>query len=632
MGAGKKGFRAGVLRSRKSASALTLLSPIVIVLGLDLARRGRHLLGLDPLHALGFLGSSALSGATWAALLATAARRRGVLRHVAAGAFCFFFGFALAVQSAFFRTYHFYCAHDAMLEHRAFFSMWTCALPLDRRSMLGLYLPVSLLLAASLVVAARRFVRPSRRVRRDVPVLAFALCAAQALVPASYRRWQSSSFDHIYFNAMRVSLREQVPYTRQVPVLRTKRRHPEEVPPIHPAAGPPRNVILILQESVREDVVCSEYEPECRRAGRAVNAVLPDRLGLLKMRSVASSTVISMSVLLSGLAPTESFETLHTTPYLFGFARAAGYSTAYWTSQHVMLFGMRFIAQNEPLDELVVGTHLDIAADGDSGANDGLLTDRVIHDLPSLKEPFFAVVQYANVHFPYIIDERDAPYGEGGSPKKAQWKRYQNAVYASEGHVARLAQALRDSEAGKRTVIVYTSDHGEAFWEHSWEGHTKSVLEPEVRVPAWLWAAPGVLDDAERENLRRARPAPTYHVDLAPTMLDLMRIWDAPEVAKYREKMPGHPLTRGERTTEPVAMTNCSWIWQCKNPSIGLMQFPLKLEAHGRMKRFSCFDVRSDAKEENDLGEQGCAELLPRAREIFGYMPSDVVPDHDPPR
>src|SRR5207237_3419933 len=90
-----------------------------------------------------------------------------------------------------------------------------------------------------------------------------------------------------------------------------------------------------------------------------------------------------------------------------------------------------------------------------------------------LVEPFFAVVELSNIHRPRIVDPKRMPFqpslakdGEGGSPAEV-WNFYKNAVYRSDAEVARLVAAVRASRAGPRTIIVFTSDHGEGFGEHA---------------------------------------------------------------------------------------------------------------------------------------------------------------------
>ncbi|MBK6514635.1 MAG: sulfatase-like hydrolase/transferase [Polyangiaceae bacterium] len=625
--------RRALIRSRRRlTAAVVLATPLLLQLGLDLSRRSSHMLTFAPLHALGYAGSVALTGTFWAALLLAATRRRGRARVFFALGLFLLFPLQLAVQSAFFRMYNVYCGSDAMLEYRAIPSTWTCALPWDRRTQLGLYLPAAFVLALALAYATRTFARPRPALRRSAGLAAFVLGAFLFAGPASYRVWQSSSPDHIYLSAMGVAVREQFPPSRRLKVLRTQRRTPTVIPPLS-AASDRRNVVLVLQESLREDVYCSDPSPTCARPGRHSHEVAKPRFPFNGMRAVASSTVISMSVILSGLPPTEDFATLHSAPYLFGFAKAAWYSTAYYTSQYIMLFGMRFLVQDEGLDELVMSSHLHMGADGDTGANDSLLADRVVAELPKLKEPFFAVVQLSNPHFPYLVDEADAPYApEAADKRKEAFARYQNAVHASDKAFARVMTAIAASPSTDRTIVVFTSDHGESFWEHGGDGHTKTVYETEVRVPAWIWAKRGVLSQPEREGLRAARSTPTYHLDLAPTILDLMGLWDLPAVAPHRAKMPGQPLTRPLGPREPVALTNCSWIWQCKNASLGMMHYPHKLAARGKDDQYACFNLETDPKEKKDLGEAACGDLAARARALFGYMPADVTPNENPPR
>ena len=59
--------------------------------------------------------------------------------------------------------------------------------------------------------------------------------------------------------------------------------------------------------------------------------------------------------------------------------------------------------------------------------------------------------------------------------------------------VAELLASVHAAPLGARTVVVYTSDHGEAFREHGQLGHTGAVLEEEIHVPTWIDAPVGLL-------------------------------------------------------------------------------------------------------------------------------------------
>jgi membrane-anchored protein YejM (alkaline phosphatase superfamily) len=408
-------------------------------------------------------------------------------------------------------------------------------------------------------------------------------------------------------------------------------RAPVRRTPALPAmsASPPiaRNVLLVLTESVRFDSVCVEHSEDCKLTP-FTNRAAPSRLPLLEVRSSASSTAISAGVIWSGLLPTEMTDAIRSAPMVFDYAHAAGYDTAYWSSQALMFTGSPSFFAALPLSHRCLGADLEPTAD-DAGASDVLLTQRVKRELPKLKEPWFAVVHYANTHFPYRVrgEEPFQPATESKAPEEtAHFKNhYQNSVYAQDKTIADMLSALRASPAGAHTVVVYTSDHGEAFREHGQLGHTTSLYDEELHVPTWIDAPDGALTPNERETLASAKSARAWHVDLAPTLLDLMGLWDAPAIAPFRARMTGNSLLRPTRTTAVLPITNCVEIWGCSPRSWGVIKGPIKLTAREIDGDWRCWNVAADPKEERDLGAE-CADLKKAALGYFGKLPRDAAP------
>jgi arylsulfatase A-like enzyme len=149
-------------------------------------------------------------------------------------------------------------------------------------------------------------------------------------------------------------------------------------------------------------------------------------------------------------------------------------------------------------------------------------------------------------------------------------------------------------------------------------------------VQGWVDAPPGTLSPAEETTLRGAKNELVWHLDLGPTILDLMGLWDEPKMAPFKARMIGHPITRPERTLEPVPMTNCTWVWECSFRNWGMMQGSLKVEAREWDGTYHCFDVLSDPDEQVDLGERGCSPLPDVAREFFPAMPNVTPPGRVP--
>jgi glucan phosphoethanolaminetransferase (alkaline phosphatase superfamily) len=435
----------------------------------------------------------------------------------------------------------------------------------------------------------------------------------------------------IYFHGMTALVKEHLGYTNDSPDLRVQRRSPESVPALTPKPARPRNVVLLLQESLRADVTCVEHEPDCELTNPFSNKAAPDRYPLLQARAHDSTTAISISNIWSGVRPTETRDLLHSVPLMWEYAHAAGWDSAYWTCQNLMFGNARLYVQDIPVSHFAVGTHLDREAPLDEGALDSALTDRVIAEWGELKEPFFAVVHYSNVHFPYVYDPNHAPFQPADFSKSAEdnekYKNYyKDVAYLSDMAVGRLIEHIRSTESGKRTVLVYTSDHGESHREHWQLGHTSAIYDEEIKVPTWIDAPPGTLTPEEEASLRKAKEEFVWHLDLAPTFLDLMGLWDDPALAPFRARMMGHPLTRPERTIEAVPITNCTWVWECAFRNWGMMQGPMKIEAREWDGEFHCFNVLDDPDELKNLGESACHPMPELARQIFHSMPNVTPP------
>ena len=117
---------------------------------------------------------------------------------------------------------------------------------------------------------------------------------------------------------------------RPLGAQRDRRASPPRSADADPGAGAsrrtpkrPRDVLLVLTESVRASSTCVAYTPDCPFTPFS-NAAAPNRLPLGQMRAVDSTTAISLAVLWSGLAPTESRAALHSAPLLWEYAHAAG--------------------------------------------------------------------------------------------------------------------------------------------------------------------------------------------------------------------------------------------------------------------------------------------------------------------
>jgi hypothetical protein len=143
-------------------------------------------------------------------------------------------------------------------------------------------------------------------------------------------------------------------------------------------------------------------------------------------------------------------------------------------------------------------------------------------------------------------------------------------------------------------------------------------------VPAWVDAPLGALTETEREALVSAKHALAWHLDFAPTILDLLGLSDAPELTSFRSRMIGTSLLRRERTSAVLPITNCTDTWGCGFKNWGAIKRSLKLEAREFDAEWRCFNLAIDPGEQHDLGPDACAELRRAAEAAFGKLPKDA--------
>ncbi len=115
--------------------------------------------------------------------------------------------------------------------------------------------------------------------------------------------------------------------------------------------------------------------------------------------------------------------------------------------------------------------------------------------------PWFAWAHLFDPHEPY-----DAPEQRVSDP-------YDNEVAFTDAALDRFFSRLRLAGALDHTLTIVTADHGEALGEHGEMTHSLFAYDTTLRVPLII-AGPGIPT--------AVRDAPVSHVDLMPTILDLL--------------------------------------------------------------------------------------------------------------
>lgn len=97
-------------------------------------------------------------------------------------------------------------------------------------------------------------------------------------------------------------------------------------------------------------------------------------------------------------------------------------------------------------------------------------------------------------------------------------RRYASEVRAADAAIGKLIRDLRERGLWDNTLIVLTSDHGEALGEHGTVGHVVNLYDELLHVPL-IMKFPGDERDLRIMSTRRDL---VRHVDIAPTVMELI--------------------------------------------------------------------------------------------------------------
>lgn len=254
-------------------------------------------------------------------------------------------------------------------------------------------------------------------------------------------------------------------------------------------------------------------------------------------------------------------------------------------------------------------------------------------------QPWVAHVSYIKPHWPYIVPEPYASlYGPEDVPaaNRSESERknthpvfaefmkrrvsrnfsrddvrakvipaYMGLIKQIDDQMGRLFQHLEDRAIAEKTMIVFTSDHGDYLGDH-WLGEKELFHEESVRVPLIIYD-PSPEADPTRGKVNSDL---VEAIDLAPTFLDMYGGAAVPHI------MDGHSLMdtlAGNRKSDPRRYVISEYDYSFIEPRIAL-DMPardcwLRMVFDGRYKyihaehfRPMLYDLQEDPNELSDLG------------------------------
>jgi arylsulfatase A-like enzyme len=291
------------------------------------------------------------------------------------------------------------------------------------------------------------------------------------------------------------------------------------------------NVLFICVDTLRHDHL--GYAGSDLPVSPNIDTLAKRGLVFTNAYSQAGWTLPAMATLFTGLYPSATGATdFHRSlnwglPTIAGLLLDAGYDTRGFVS-HLLLTPRHGLNNGFRKFDFSV---LETGHPHDTSTAERL-SDLAIGDLGRLEEPFFMWVHYFDPHFEYLEHDEWSEFGD------EPVGRYDQEIAYTDHHIGRLLDALEERGMLERTIVIFTSDHGEEFGEHGGEFHYTSYEEV-MRVPL-VFAGPGIAPGST--NVR------AQQIDMLPTVLSMLGVGAVPE------GLPGRDLLSGTYESSPVFM------------------------------------------------------------------------------
>ena len=397
---------------------------------------------------------------------------------------------------------------------------------------------------------------------------------------------------------------------------------------------PPRNVLFIVLDATSAQHMANwGYN---RTTTPIIDEFAKSGMVFLEAHSQAPSTLPSTASFLTGMpapyVPKEGFSRwIRKSDYTVAQAfRAAGFATggfsenawvarAFGFSQGFAKF-RRFKASTEkftgPIEKNSSKQTMDTAVRW-MGANS--------------HRRWFCYVHLLRPHFPFNPPDvfRKAFIGgepfeilprlqNSGLPRRNQiglqmlLNHYDGNLLFADHLVGEVLDALRQSGALEKTLVIIASDHGEAFWEHGLKGHNRDVFEELIHVPLLIRAP------ASSRFKTGESSAMVDMIDIFPTLAGLYGL-DTKEPLAGTSMLPLLTGASGHSKEYSVAATTYLDRMSVRKGNLKVI-FDVDESRQVATPRF-VFDLSTDPKEqENLLSRSGVPEDFQRvASEHIGW-------------
>ncbi len=333
--------------------------------------------------------------------------------------------------------------------------------------------------------------------------------------------------------------------------------------------------------------------------------------------SVATTTVVAIPTALTGISPVQSSSLLHSYPLFFDYAKIFDYKTFFISSQTFHWAGFDSYFNSSAIDYTWNLDNSGLKATNELGIDDGLSTGEFIRHISSIKnQPFAGLLHFNTNHYPYNIP---ASFQKWGS--KERLDEYDNTILYQDHLLKRVFSALDSCGVLDQTIVIFTSDHGEAFKEHGFIGHIDSNFFETIAVPMFFYIPKQLQSQLNISNLKGNLQTNISNIDLIPSLID---IWQpkASNVQTYKKEFFGGSVFSILPKDRTILISNYNDISNCMT---GLSSVKNNehyiLQTNTTPKAEYVFDFMKDPWEKNNLWVNKSEVEKQNYRNVFSPYP-----------
>jgi arylsulfatase A-like enzyme len=236
------------------------------------------------------------------------------------------------------------------------------------------------------------------------------------------------------------------------------------------------------------------------------------------------------------------------------------------------------------------------------------MAEKILDDPQLDSTRFFAWFHFLDPHDQYISHEKDGipPFG------KTLRDRYDAEVLFTDRYLGKLLDFIANKPWSKRTVIIVTADHGEAFGEHNMFSHGFELWENLVRVPMFF-VVPGVAP--------RRIDTPRSAIDLAPTITELLGVPSDPgfEGKSLVSELDGAPAEPRDVVIDlPMTSDN--------DKRRAIVRDKLKIVAYGKDELLKLYDLAADPEEKAPIMRGEAFDAMAKRYREYSKTVKEVAP------